>query len=65
MPFFMFLPISPYLFSPPIFSVYKLVTEGDVRLVNGQSSKKGRVEVCSNEIYGTAQCVSDLWGVSE
>ena len=34
-------------------------TTGDLRLVNGSTSSDGRVEMCSNNVFGTIS--SDYW----
>ena len=38
-------------------------TDGEVRLVNGDASYEGRVEVCVNEAWGTV--CSDDWDNTE
>ena len=52
------LPLS--LLPPPSLSLSATCAHGDVRLVNGTSSKSGRVEVCLNGLWGTVS--HDSWG---
>ncbi len=38
-------------------------THGDVRLVNGQNMREGRVEICLGGLWGTV--CDDGWGVND
>ena len=38
-------------------------TEGDLRLVKGQTDSEGRVEVCRNRVWGTV--CDDFWGTPD
>ena len=42
-----------------IFPLLVLCTDGDVRLVDGLSEYEGRLEICSNELWGTV--CNDSW----
>ena len=54
------LPLSLPPSLPPSLSLSATCAHGDVRLVNGTSSKSGRVEVCLNGLWGTVS--HDSWG---
>ena len=46
--------------------LYPLCTvcdDGDLRLVNGSSSREGRVEICYGNVYGTI--CDDNWGLRD
>ena len=38
-------------------------TDGDIRVVDGDSALQGRVEICIDGVWGTV--CDDMWGVEE
>ena len=38
-------------------------TDGNIRLVNGQTVNEGRVEICRNRVWGTV--CDDFWGAPD
>ncbi len=39
--------------APVLFAVPGNCTDGDIRLVNGQTDREGRVEICNEGFWGT------------